>query len=338
VKQANSTIKIWILIYQCDVSRALHTELVENYSGTGLVNALRTVFATRNTPVRISADPGRNIIRAKALMSSVPTISNEDLQQVLEEWPTINWQIHPTAAPWRSGGAEAMVKQVKSSLRCLQTSHLSTMEFRTVLAEITTTINNRPLGVCPVSKQPLTPNQLLLGRNYSKVAPEVTAPINTTTTGLAPYLIAVYNAWWDRWRTHVLPYMFTLGQTKWKSRHPNLKEDQVCLLLSSYGKGSYRTYKYCKILKTHPNLDDGLVRRVTIQYFNHPSPKPKTAVVDVRRLVLLPHSSVQSGKEHSSTKSLAVAEHFSTKSPINVGDSPPPKFSGGKGKITSADK
>ena len=240
-------------------------------------------------------------------MAGVPTMSNKDLQQVKEELPTIEWIIHPTVAPWRSSGAEAMVKQVKSSLRCLPTSHLTTIEFRTVLAEITATINNRPLGVCPVSEQPLTPNQLLLGRNYSKMAPEVTHSIDTTTTGLAPYLIAVYNAWWDRWRTHVLPYMFTLGQTKWKKRQPNLKLDQICLLMSSYGKGSYRTYKYCKIIKTHPHADDGLVRRVTVQYYNHPSLKPKMSTVDVRRLVPLPLTSVPSKPEAAKQSKPAVA-------------------------------
>ena len=170
--------------------------------------------------------------------------------------------------------------------------HLTMMEFWTVLAEITATINNRPLGVCPFSAQPLTPNQLLLGRNYSRLAPELNCPTDTSTTGLAPYIIVVYQAWWDRWKTHVLPYMFSFGNTKWKKKQPNLKVGQVCLLLSCYGKGSYRTYKYCKVTKTHPNADDGLVRRVTVKYFNYPSLKEKLITVDVRRLVPLLMASV----------------------------------------------
>ena len=80
VKQGDITVKIWILIYQCNVSRALYTEVVESYSGSGLVNSLRTMFAVRNIPVRISADPGRNMVKAKGLMAGVPTMSSKDLQ------------------------------------------------------------------------------------------------------------------------------------------------------------------------------------------------------------------------------------------------------------------
>ena len=298
--RSRSSVKVWILIYLCDVSKALHCELVEDYSGPGLVNALRTVFSLRNTPSKISSDPGRNMVRAKSLISGVSSLSNEDHLELMENWPTINWTVHPTAAPWRNGGPEALVKQVKGSLKNLPTSHLSLTEFRTVVAEITASINNRPLGACPLSNQPLTPNQLLLGRNYSRLAPTLLQPVDTSVTGLAPYLIAVYQAWWDRWKIHVLPYLFTCSNPSLRKEQPNLEVGQICLLLSVFGKGSHRTYKYCKILTTNPGKQDGLVRRVTIQYYNLPSCKGKVAEVDVRRLVPLPMLNVFENMDNTS--------------------------------------
>ena len=138
--RSKATIKVWILIYLCDVSKALHTEVLETCSGPGMVNALRTVFAIRNTPHKISADPGKNFINARNRMSAAEgsSITKKDLLEVRANWPSIKWIIHPTAAPWRNRAVEAFVKQVKSSLKCLPTSHLSSTEFRTVLGEITT--------------------------------------------------------------------------------------------------------------------------------------------------------------------------------------------------------
>ena len=81
---SKATIKVWILIYLCDVSKALHTEVLETCSGPGMVNALRTVFAIRNTPHKISADPRKNFINAKNRMTSAggSPISKKDFQEV----------------------------------------------------------------------------------------------------------------------------------------------------------------------------------------------------------------------------------------------------------------
>ena len=55
-----------------------------------------------------------------------------------------------------------MVKQAKHSIKCLPTKMLSLMEFHCVLQEITTMINNQPLGRFN-GMDVLTPNMLILG-------------------------------------------------------------------------------------------------------------------------------------------------------------------------------
>ena len=57
---------------------------------------------------------------------------------------------------------------------------LSLLEFKTLIAEITTSINNRPLGILQNDQQPLTPNHLLLGRNFSPIAPGTTINVDTS--------------------------------------------------------------------------------------------------------------------------------------------------------------
>ena len=116
-KNSKSSTKLWVLLYVCDVSRALHTEVVESCTGQAMVNALRSIFAIRNTPERITADPGKNFVNASKLLKEFPGgLASEDLWMIQEHWPSIKWVVNPTEAPWRNGAVEALVKQVKSSL------------------------------------------------------------------------------------------------------------------------------------------------------------------------------------------------------------------------------
>ena len=68
-------------------------------------------------------------------------------QDLVDYWPSINWVVHPIEAPWRNGAVDAIVKQLKFSFNMLPNSKLSLLEFKTLINEISTSINNRPLGV-----------------------------------------------------------------------------------------------------------------------------------------------------------------------------------------------
>ena len=50
--------KVWVLMYLCYVSKALHTEVIDSMSSSSIINAFRSCFALRNTPEQISSDPG----------------------------------------------------------------------------------------------------------------------------------------------------------------------------------------------------------------------------------------------------------------------------------------
>merc|ERR1712240_794535 len=140
-------------------------------SSSSIINAFRSCFALRNTPEQISSDPGKCFVGAKNIL-------DKELGQISQElvnyWPSINWIIHPTEAPWRLGAVEALVKQLKSSIK------------------------NRPLGVLESSMQPITPNQLLLGRNFNPVAPGTNVNSDTSLFGLKSYIQDIYKSWWSR--------------------------------------------------------------------------------------------------------------------------------------------
>ena len=55
--------KVWILIYQCQVSKALHLELVDSYTGPSLIMALAKIIARRNHPSSIVTNAGRKFFK-----------------------------------------------------------------------------------------------------------------------------------------------------------------------------------------------------------------------------------------------------------------------------------
>ena len=52
-------IKVWILIYLCDIPKALHIEIFDSMTSSALINAFRSYFVIRDTPAQISNDPGK---------------------------------------------------------------------------------------------------------------------------------------------------------------------------------------------------------------------------------------------------------------------------------------
>ena len=60
--------KTWVLNYFCNISKALHLQLVENYSVKAVPNPLNTVFRVRNLSNTIVRDAGRNITKTRKLI------------------------------------------------------------------------------------------------------------------------------------------------------------------------------------------------------------------------------------------------------------------------------
>ena len=110
--------KTWILIYLCNVTKALHLQIIENYSAKAVTTALNTVFGVRNLPNKITTDAGKNVIKSRKIVleSLQSSFSRRDLDEIQANWPQITWSIIPPDAPHCIGGAEVMVKAKHTSL------------------------------------------------------------------------------------------------------------------------------------------------------------------------------------------------------------------------------
>jgi hypothetical protein len=128
-------------------------------------------------------------------------------------------------APWHGGFWERMVRSVKRCLKkAIGCALLSFGELRTLLVEIGSTLNNRPLTFMYDDEQgisyTLTPSHLIYGRQISSTPNDKHYEIISTNQSLtkrAKYHQRVLNQFIKQWRTE---YLLSLRESS-KSIRPN---------------------------------------------------------------------------------------------------------------------
>ena len=161
--------KVYIAIFSCCVTRAIHLELVNDLSAATCYRALRRFSARRGTPSLIVSDNAKTFkAAAKAIekLQNHPEIKN-DLDKM-----HIEWRFNLERAPWWGGFFEIMVGSVKRCLRkVLSNSRVTSDELLTILVEIEGTINSRPLTYeyNESDTETLTPSHLIFGRRIKSL-------------------------------------------------------------------------------------------------------------------------------------------------------------------------
>ena len=137
--------KVWVLLFTCATSRAVHLELVRSQNTEDVRRALRRFFALRSTPEMIFSDNAKTF---HALLHHIPR--------------SVTWKFIPEAAPWWGGFWERMVGITKKCLKItLHQCHLSFDELTVILYELAFHLNIRPLTTS--DDELLTPAHLLFG-------------------------------------------------------------------------------------------------------------------------------------------------------------------------------
>ena len=153
----DTSLKVYILLFTCASSRALHLELTPDMKALAFVRAFERFTARRGTPDVIVND------NFKTFKSSV-------VKKFILCLGVRQKCILP-ASPWWGGFYERLVRSVKMSLKkILGKSMLSYEELETVLLKIESVMNGRPLAYLSEDDlgDVLTPNHLMYGRNIRK--------------------------------------------------------------------------------------------------------------------------------------------------------------------------
>lgn len=255
--------KVYVLLFTCATTRAVHLELCDSMSGEDFMLAFRRFCARRSIPKLIMSDNAPTFTQAadylKQLSEDPKVISF--LGEKKCEWKTI-----PVNAPWFGGMWERCVGIVKMGLKAVVgRSLLSSNELNTVLIEIEATVNSRPLTYVYTDLDeplPLTPAHLLYGKSITSFPPdhlvdeEYTDPslyTNSAVTKRYQYISKVIADFKTRWMDD---YLLALRE---RSIHKHGKAfapsvGDVVLIKSDSPR---LLWKLGRVMKLHEGSDSG---------------------------------------------------------------------------------
>ena len=170
--------------------RCIYLDLVPDCSSSSCVRILKRLFAARGVPMLIISDNGSQFIFNKT-------------QSFVYSRAT-KWQFNLPSVPLWGGIFERMIRSMK---RCLRQSRVDYKQLHTLLAEIQTIINNKPLTFLyyePTEKV-LTPGHLLFGRkiNLENISKSISFN-NEDLNKRSQHFHNLLEHFRNRWRTEYL--------------------------------------------------------------------------------------------------------------------------------------
>ncbi|KAL6417917.1 hypothetical protein ACFW04_011576 [Cataglyphis niger] len=278
--------KAFIAVFVCLSTKAVHLEVVSDYSADAFLAALRRFTARRGLCRSLQSDCGTNFVGADAQLRAFFTASNPAQRRIADQLANdrIQWRFNPPSAPHFGGLWEAAVKSLKHHLRrVLGESTLTYEEMSTLLAQIEACMNSRPLQALsddPDDLAALTPGHFLVGTALNAL-PEpclVDAPIGRHSRW--QLLQKMRDHFWDRWSREYLHSLFQ--RPKWWASNKEIRIGRLCLIRSDNTPPT--RWPLARIIATQPG-EDGQVRVVTVRTATSELTRP------IVKIVLLPESS-----------------------------------------------
>jgi len=253
----------WISLFICFATKAVHIEVVEDLTSQSFIEALRRFMARRGKPKEVWSDNGTNFVGArKKLTTYLKSIGAGSVEE------GISWHFNTPSVPHLGGLWESAVKSAKHHLaRVLRDSHLTVTELQTLLCQIETCLNSRPLTPMnsdPSDLQALTPAHFLVGGPITMHPEPDLANEEQNSLRRWRYVQCLMQSFWRRWQTEYLPQFQIQG--KWTTNSKELAVDDIVIVKDENMPPA--KWKLARIIETHPG-NDGKIRVVTIRTANN---------------------------------------------------------------------
>ena len=213
--------KCYISLFSCCVTRMLHLELQPNVEAESTVRSMRRTFARVGTPALLISDNHKTYRAEKT--------RNFALKQ------GIKWRNILNLSPNWGGFYERMNSTIKDALRkTLKHAHLNYEELETIIIEIESVMNSRPLTYVDDDEllEPLTPSHLMFGRRLRNpkdgTSPEKVFDDTISPTKRREYVNKLLNNFWNRFSNE---YLTSLRErTDDGNANPNIDVGQVVIV------------------------------------------------------------------------------------------------------------
>ena len=262
--------KVWVCLFSCMSTRAVHLETVSNMTTSEFLLAFRRFVARRGTPALIVSD---NAPQFKAAATALEVafrdiLHHEDVRSHFARHD-IQWQFIVESAPWMGGFYERLVGTVKKAMKkALGRSLVSLQHLSTLLTEIEAVVNSRPLVYIDEDvRTVLTPGHFLSISQSTGLfdLPETSddpdfRPTPTTAEELLAGWKKGQNRLHEFWRMWCNDYLLSLRSTHTTHHsqgrsvlHRTPAIGEVVLIKDQLPRASWRLGKVCEV---HVSADD----------------------------------------------------------------------------------
>ena len=284
VANKRATLKIWFLVFCCCTTGAINIRAMEDYSTDAFVLGFVRFSCQFGYPKYLLPDAGSQLIKGCQDMQ----YSYTDSKQILSVEYGVQYEPCPVGAHYIHGKVERKIQEIKKSVMISVTNErLSIVQWETLMAQISNSINNLPIGLKNrrsnlENLDLLTPNRLILGRNNERCPnkPLVLCPDHKK---MLETNLNIFRAWFDAW---IISYVPTLVERpKWHTSNGSIQVGDVVLFLKSEKEYDLQ-YQYGIVSKVQP-CKDGRVRKVEVEYRNFNEGVSRKTQRTVRELVII---------------------------------------------------
>ena len=171
VQRGDTEVKVYLCLF---TTRAVHLEIVQDLTAESFLLTFRKFAGRHSLPrIMISNNGSTYLYAAEELRSLMK------LLEVKEELSRrgVTWRFIPKRAPWYGEFWERLMGLTKWAIKkVLGRCHISLIVLETIIVDIQTVINDRPLTFVSSELgdiEPLTPAHLLHGRRITCVTHEM---------------------------------------------------------------------------------------------------------------------------------------------------------------------
>ncbi|XP_053596241.1 uncharacterized protein LOC128668099 [Microplitis demolitor] len=263
-----SRLKVYVAIYVCMSTKAVHLELVSDLTTEAFIGSLRRLFSRRGKSLEIYSDNATNFVGANRELNELQTLFNseEHKNSVLSFLTSerITWHFIPPRAPHFGGLWEAAVKSFKHHLiRTVGDTLLTFEQLETCVIEIEAILNSRPIS--PMSSDPndllsLTAGHFLVGGPLTSFPQDDLTDTPSNRLSAWQHAQQLKQHFWKRWHKEYLHQLITLSGHLDKSN--GLQVGSLVLIVEE--NLPPLQWALGRITAVHPGAD-GIIRVVTVK-------------------------------------------------------------------------
>ena len=270
VKEREET-KVYICLFSCAVTRAVHLEVVTDLTVETFLLAFRRFCSRKSVPQKMISDNASTYLAAAEELQRM--FNSVELKEALES-QNISWHFIPKRAPWYGGFWERIIGLTKQAVRkTLGRTFINLKQLETVITEIEAMLNDRPLTYLSsdvTDPEPLTPSHLLYGRRIRPVPCPLDSPVDlddpdfqvddSTIRQTVNRQTRLIQQFWQRWKCEYLTSLREFHRTSGHNERVIKKGDVVIV----HDEKS-RLYWRLAVVEDLIEGNDGLVRAAHIR-------------------------------------------------------------------------